>query len=58
MSFAPYDAPRYAVALVVEHGNAGADVAAPLVRDIMVDVLNRDPANRQPPAGARIADRS
>ncbi len=44
--FAPYDAPRYAVALVVEHGNAGADVAAPLARDIMTDTLTRDPAER------------
>jgi penicillin-binding protein 2 len=56
VAFAPYEAPRYAVALVVEHGNAGADVAAPLVRDIMVDVLNRDPAGRPPPQ--RVADSS
>ena len=33
--FAPYDAPRYACAVVVEHGNAGAGVAAPVARDIM-----------------------
>ena len=44
--FAPYDAPRYAVAVVVEHGNAGADVAAPLARDIMRDTITRDPARR------------
>ncbi len=45
--FAPYDAPRYAVAVVVEHGNAGADVAAPLARDIMRDTILRDPSQRQ-----------
>jgi len=45
--FAPYDSPRYAVSVVVEHGNAGADVAAPLARDIMEDTLTRDPARRQ-----------
>jgi penicillin-binding protein 2 len=45
--FAPYDAPRYALAVVVEHGNAGAEVAAPLARDIMHDTLLRDPAMRQ-----------
>jgi penicillin-binding protein 2 len=45
--YAPFDAPRYAVALVVEHGNAGADTAAPIARAIMTDVLNRDPAARQ-----------
>ncbi len=44
--FAPYDAPRYAVAVVVEHGNAGADVAAPLARDIMRETLTRDPSRR------------
>ncbi len=42
--FAPYDTPKYAVALVVEHGNAGAAAAAPIARDIMQDVLTRDPA--------------
>jgi penicillin-binding protein 2 len=45
--YAPYDAPRYAVSVVVEHGNAGAEVAAPLARDIMQDTLTRDPARRQ-----------
>ena len=45
--FAPYEQPRYAVSLVVEHGNAGAAAAAPLARDIMVDVLTRDPASRR-----------
>jgi len=56
--FAPYDQPRYAISVVVEHGNAGADVAAPLAKDIMEMVIRRDPANRsvapgnsgQPPA--------
>jgi len=53
--FAPYDAPRYAVAVVVEHGNAGADVAAPLARDIMTDTLMRDPAGRQVAPGQTLA---
>jgi len=54
--YAPYDAPRYAVSVVVEHGNAGAAAAAPLGRDIMVDVLTRDPSAARD--GARVADRS
>jgi penicillin-binding protein 2 len=59
VAYAPYDAPKYAIALVVEHGNAGADVAAPIVRDIMVDVLARDPASRVEPAPPqRVADRT
>ena len=54
--YAPYDAPRYAVAVVVEHGNAGAAAAAPLGRDIMIDVLTRDPVNHQDsPGGAKVA---
>jgi len=57
VAYAPYDAPRYAVALVVEHGNAGADVAAPLARDIMVDTLTRDPASRSDGPGQKLADR-
>ncbi len=51
--FAPWDAPRYAISVVVEHGNAGAEAAAPLARDLMVDTLTRDPSNRQVPLAPR-----
>jgi penicillin-binding protein 2 len=54
--FAPFDAPRYAVAVVIEHGNAGADAAAPLARDIMTDTLMRDPVNHIHPPGERVAE--
>jgi penicillin-binding protein 2 len=57
VAYAPYDAPRYAVALVVEHGNAGAATASPIARDIMIETLTRDPANRTEPLGARLADK-
>ena len=49
VAFAPYDAPRYALSVVVEHGNAGAQAAAPVARDIMTDVLTRDPVNKRDP---------
>jgi penicillin-binding protein 2 len=49
VAFAPYDNPRYALSVVIEHGNAGAAAAAPTARDIMTDVLTRDPARRVPP---------
>ncbi|MCB8874648.1 penicillin-binding protein 2 [Acidisoma silvae] len=49
IGFAPFDAPRYAVAVVVEHGNAGADAAGPVARDIMMDALTLDPAGRDKP---------
>jgi penicillin-binding protein 2 len=55
VAFAPYDAPRYAVSVVIEHGNAGAAAAAPVARDIMIDTLGRDPVNRTHPPGAEVA---
>jgi len=56
VAYAPYDAPRYALAVVVEHGNAGSAAAAPIARDIMIDTLTRDPAGRERPPGQRVAE--
>ncbi|MDF1802931.1 penicillin-binding protein 2 [Thalassovita sp.] len=39
VNFAPYDNPRYAVAVVVEHGGGGSTAAAPLARDITLQAL-------------------
>jgi penicillin-binding protein 2 len=36
VAFAPFDAPRYAVTVVVEHGGGGSTAAAPIARDIML----------------------
>lgn len=55
IGFAPVSAPRYAVAVIVEHGGGGSKVAAPIARDIMTETLKRDPARRTPPAQQRIA---
>jgi penicillin-binding protein 2 len=44
--FAPAGKPRYAVAAIVEHGGGGSKAAAPLARDVMVDLLTRDPGSR------------
>jgi len=51
--FGPWHEPRYACAVVVEHGGAGSGVAGPIAREIMRATLLRDPLRRQ---GARIAE--
>ena len=44
IAYAPTVSPRYAAACVVEHGGGGSRAAAPVVRDVMTEVLLRDPA--------------
>lgn len=39
VSFAPVDNPRFAVAMIVEHGGGGSTAAAPIARDIMLQAL-------------------
>ncbi|MCK4712086.1 MAG: penicillin-binding protein 2, partial [Marinosulfonomonas sp.] len=39
VSFAPYDNPRIAVSVVVEHGGGGSKTAAPIARDIVLQAL-------------------
>ncbi len=36
VAFAPAEAPRLAVSVVVEHGGGGSKVAAPIARDILL----------------------
>jgi penicillin-binding protein 2 len=43
IAFAPYEAPRYAIALIVEHGGGGSTAAAKPARDILREILLRDP---------------
>jgi penicillin-binding protein 2 len=42
VGYAPHDNPRYAVAVVVEHGGGGSSVAAPIARDIIMRALYGD----------------
>jgi len=39
VAFAPYENPKYAVAVVVEHGGGGSSTAAPIARDVMLQAL-------------------
>ncbi len=40
VGFAPVDAPRYAVSVVVEHGGGGSAAAAPIARDIILRAMS------------------
>lgn len=42
VAYAPLEEPRYAVAVVVEHGGGGSSVAAPIARDILTEIQRRD----------------
>jgi penicillin-binding protein 2 len=44
MGFVPFDNPRYAAAAIVEHGGFGAAVAAPLIRDTITFLYDRQKA--------------
>ncbi len=39
VAFAPADAPKVAVSVVVEHGGGGSAVAAPIARDLLLEAL-------------------
>jgi penicillin-binding protein 2 len=41
--FAPSDAPRYAMAVIIQHGEGGAKNAAPRATELMKTVLLKDP---------------
>jgi penicillin-binding protein 2 len=56
VAFAPYDNPRYAAAVVVEHGNWGSSTAAPIARDLMTYAITHDPAGRDTPLAQKISD--
>ena len=40
VAFAPFDAPRLAISVVVEHGGGGSAAAAPVARDILLAALH------------------
>lgn len=42
VSFAPYENPRYAAVVIVEHGKSGAATCAPIARQIYEALLKRD----------------
>ena len=43
IAFAPYEDPKYAISVVVEHGGSGSSAAAPIAKKIIKKVLERHP---------------
>jgi penicillin-binding protein 2 len=54
--FGPWHEPRYACAVVIEHGGAGSAVAGPIAREIMRATLMRDPSRREPARLSRLEE--
>jgi penicillin-binding protein 2 len=44
MAFVPFNNPRYAAGAIIEHGGFGAAVAAPLVRDTLTFLYDKQKA--------------
>ena len=42
IAFAPYDNPKYAISVVIEHGGSGSSAAAPIAKKVIKKVLERD----------------
>ena len=48
IGFAPIHAPRYACAVVIEHGGGGSKAAAPVAKDVLLECQRRDPSQVSP----------
>jgi penicillin-binding protein 2 len=48
VAYAPTDKPRYACAILVEHGGSGSGVAAPFAKDLLAHALKFDPGAHKP----------
>ncbi|MFO7919741.1 penicillin-binding protein 2 [Rhodobacteraceae bacterium W635] len=54
VGYAPAEAPRYAVSVVVEHGGGGSTVAAPIARDLLLRTMHGTvPPSSAYPVGQR-----
>ncbi|MEM9225078.1 MAG: penicillin-binding transpeptidase domain-containing protein, partial [Pseudomonadota bacterium] len=42
VAYAPHDDPKYAISVIVEHGEGGSKTAAPIARDIVAYAMRTD----------------
>ena len=42
VAFAPYNEPKYAISVLVEHGGSGSSAAAPIAKKVIKKVIERD----------------
>jgi penicillin-binding protein 2 len=42
VAYAPHDDPKYAISVIVEHGEGGSKAAAPVARDIVAEAIRLD----------------
>lgn len=47
IAFAPVDNPRYAISVIVEHGMGGSRAAAPIAKDVLTWIYDRDEAEKR-----------
>ncbi|MBB4265168.1 penicillin-binding protein 2 [Roseospira visakhapatnamensis] len=45
--YAPADAPRYAISVIIEHAGGGSRHAAPIAHDVMLETLRLDPSRQR-----------
>ena len=42
IAFAPYENPKYAISVLIEHGGSGSSAAAPIAKKVIKKVIERD----------------
>jgi penicillin-binding protein 2 len=42
VGFGPTDKPKYAITVIIDHGGSGSAVAAPIARDVMKKIFEKD----------------
>ncbi|MCM0019414.1 MAG: penicillin-binding protein 2 [Tagaea sp.] len=57
VGYAPLESPRYALAVIVEHGGGGSSVAAPIAREVLAEAMRLERGRGRGTAPARVAER-